>query len=283
MTRNRLSSQADIRLHRVIGWLAVLIVAALAGPVTASAASTKFDAVAQFSLTKNPNGVWSYRENGNLFSQTINNDGGGPLTCWWNAQQVPTSENVCANQTSQTVSFQTIVIPPGWIDLGVESAKDAVQWTAPSAGTYAVKGSFMSIDTYVAINDASHPVAITHNGATVYSNTVAAYDQPDPFNLSIHVNAGDKVSFLVEPSPSTWTNLSTGLQATITGGPPASVRCVVPRLNGLTLSKATSSLKSAHCGLGTVTKKGRARKVVSQKPTAGTRLANGSKVSITLR
>jgi hypothetical protein len=62
--------------------------------------------------------------------------------------------------------------------------------------------------------------------------------------------------------------------------------CVVPKLKGMTLSQAKSSLKAAGCSLGTVqlavsahVAKGH---VISQKPKAGTELHRGAKVSVVI-
>jgi hypothetical protein len=63
-------------------------------------------------------------------------------------------------------------------------------------------------------------------------------------------------------------------------------KCVVPKLLGLTLSKAKARITRAHCRVGKVTKKpSSARKkgkVLSQKPKPGKRLAPGARVSVTV-
>ncbi len=73
------------------------------------------------------------------------------------------------------------------------------------------------------------------------------------------------------------------------GDPPPSVRCVVPKLAGKKLARAKAALRDANCAVGVVTKP-RARKdkklgqlvVKSSTPSAGTILADGGKVSLTL-
>jgi PASTA domain len=73
------------------------------------------------------------------------------------------------------------------------------------------------------------------------------------------------------------------------GDPPPSVRCVVPKLAGKKLARAKAVLRDANCAVGVVTKP-RARKgkklgqlvVKSTTPSAGTILADGGKVSLTL-
>ena len=64
-------------------------------------------------------------------------------------------------------------------------------------------------------------------------------------------------------------------------------QCVVPNLRGLKVAFARKLLKAAHCALGKVTRK-RAKKrsqrgkVISQKTKAGTALAEGTKVNVTV-
>ncbi len=73
------------------------------------------------------------------------------------------------------------------------------------------------------------------------------------------------------------------------GDPPPSIRCVVPKLAGKKLARAKAALRDANCAVGVVTKP-RARKgkrlgqlvVKSSTPSAGTILADGGKVSLTL-
>jgi len=66
--------------------------------------------------------------------------------------------------------------------------------------------------------------------------------------------------------------------------PPATVKCIVPKLKGKALAAAKRSIKSHHCSVGTIKKvksspknKG---KVVSQSPKPGKHLRKGSKVSL---
>ena len=63
--------------------------------------------------------------------------------------------------------------------------------------------------------------------------------------------------------------------------PPA---CVVPMLRGKTLPAALRALTKAHCAVGRVRRAYSNRstrgRVISQRPAAGTRLANGAKVSL---
>jgi beta-lactam-binding protein with PASTA domain len=63
------------------------------------------------------------------------------------------------------------------------------------------------------------------------------------------------------------------------------VRCKVPKLKGLTLSKAKARLKKANCRLGKTTKKkSRVRKgrVIAQAPKSGSVRRSGTRVNVVL-
>jgi PASTA domain len=67
--------------------------------------------------------------------------------------------------------------------------------------------------------------------------------------------------------------------------PPRPVRCLVPRVVGMPLSKAKRRLRAAHCRAGAVrTVRASRRKgiVVRQSPRPRTRLRNGGKVKLTV-
>jgi beta-lactam-binding protein with PASTA domain len=61
----------------------------------------------------------------------------------------------------------------------------------------------------------------------------------------------------------------------------------VPSLKGLTKAQARKLLAATHCKLGKVTKKksakGKKGTVIKQSPKAGSKLAPGAKVAVTLK
>ena len=59
------------------------------------------------------------------------------------------------------------------------------------------------------------------------------------------------------------------------------VHCVVPNLRGMSVSQARRALARAHCSLGRVSG-AKGRKVVSQSPRAGKRVAAGARIRVTL-
>jgi hypothetical protein len=208
--------------------LACAIAFATAAPVTVASASTStsrvatstgttgvYDAGSQFSTKSNPHGAWSYLVNGSLLTTAVPNSvcGVKQFKDWWNGQQEPDSASVTANKTTSSHECTTypITIPADTLNLDPESLPDVtVQWTASAAGKYAVVGSFTPDEAC----DPDHPVAILHNGSSVYSNTVTA-SSTDSFDTTVKVAKGDTVSFVVYTG-TTWTCLGTGLKATLT-------------------------------------------------------------------
>jgi hypothetical protein len=211
-------------VHRLGSAWALAIGSLMAmGAGTAVAAAT-YNATTQFSGHHNPAGVWSYHAGGKLLTHP---SGSGPKTPGWsNGKSTPDSASMFANRTGKTMvvnrnppTTNGDVILPGWIAMDPQSIPSiSVQWTAPAAGTYHVVGAFRGNDTAVAKYGAAHGVAIDHNAANIYTNTISQYNQRDSFNLTVQVKRGDRLTFLVKTSPTTYQFLNTGLLVKISTG-----------------------------------------------------------------
>ena len=109
------------------------------------------------------------------------------------------------------VSYDTIVLPAATLALDPENTGDVtVLWTAASAGTVVVTGNFLGVDT----SEASHKVAVLHNGTALKTFTIASYQQKAKFHLSLTVAAGDTIGF-ASYTPGQYSYLTTGLQVKI--------------------------------------------------------------------
>ena len=90
------------------------------------------------------------------------------------------------------------------------------------------------------------------------------------------------------PAPPAPTGAAPGspAPAPASGGtkPGAKVRCVVPKLKGLTVKRATKRLRARHCRLGKVRrgKGGRRAVIVRQSRPAGRRLKRGTRIDVRL-
>src|SRR5262245_56448185 len=103
-------------------------------------------------------------------------------------------------------------MPPGIIRLDPQHNKSvAVQWPAPAPGTIAIQGKSVGIDTLQHV----HPLQVTHNGAAIWTRSIARYRETFHFNLTGTVAAGDTIAFVVADPNDELYSLSTGLRARI--------------------------------------------------------------------
>ena len=177
------------------------------------ASAQSFEAYDQFRLHHNPNGAWRYLAGGVILpGKLVNCANITGYNCWWNMGSEPSSAIVGAAEKHAAVSYDTIVLPAGYIALDSENVGDStVEWTAPSPGKAVISGNFLGVDT----NEASHSVGVLHNGASLKTFTISAYQQKAKFHLSVTVAAGDTITFS-SFSPNGYAYLTTGLQVKIT-------------------------------------------------------------------
>ncbi len=180
--------------------------------------ANSYNVVTEFSNASNPNGVWTYNYNGTAYigSQAVNNFVGTGLAGWWTRQPIPNSLIILQNVTGSTVDYLTIQDPTNTLWMDPEGGNVSVVFTAPSAGTYTITGSFLGIDTF----ENSHPVEILDNGAIIWKGTISSFGAKDSFNLAETLNAGGTITFLVGTGSTgcSYCDLSTGLSATVTSG-----------------------------------------------------------------
>ena len=215
--------------------------------VPVASAGSVYDAVADFSLSSNPNGTWSYLSGApgsapSLMTQTIvttsQND-------WWNGQQLPDAAYVAKNPTGSIVFLGTRIQPPWLLNMDPQSNTDITRWTAPSAGVWSFAALFGGID----VNEQSHPVEILENGSTVLLSptTISSYGQVVTFSDTLTLAQGDTLDFIVNTGPSTFAFLGTGFDVTIQEGsvippfpPPPPPLSGVPEPSSLLLSVLSS-------------------------------------------
>lgn len=165
----------------------------------ADARATVHNANSSFSVTSNPNGVWSYTAAGTLLNTSGTAPGG--YDYWYDSgATAPNEATVAYNQTSSTATdppYDTVYIPPGEINLDPQSVSNAaVVFTAPAAGTYAISGNFVGSDT----GEASHTVEIDDNGTSVFSSTISSYQQSVSFSFDETLATGDTIASPTTPT-----------------------------------------------------------------------------------
>jgi hypothetical protein len=209
------------------GWVVVVGLLVLALPSALHADS----AFADFSLTNNPNGNWSYGFTPTLGgSITLYNSSSnfpgigvppyGTLQVWNNSSNSPApflGANTFGTQILPCPSC-SLNIPPDFLILHPEitGTLSVLRWTAPSAGTYTISGLFQGVDFQ------PHPTTDTYilvNGISAYANFLNTFGVPQNFSLVVQLNAGDTIDFAVGNGGDLMSNDSTGLVANINRAP----------------------------------------------------------------
>jgi hypothetical protein len=181
-------------------WLSVPIVALIAAPLAMSVASpamaAAFDATADFSITNNPDGVWSYgysAEGGADYAMTTfnrpieNNTGEGWV---YNNMVAP---DIYKNTTDTTIDN----VKPGQISLHPGPTPfeqfSILRFTAPAAGTFEVTGQFFAGDigsmngSIVLAGDFLHPLQFF----------AATTDESIFTPLNLNMTQGETLDFVV--------------------------------------------------------------------------------------
>jgi hypothetical protein len=183
------------------------------------------DPAHEFSIAKNPNGLWSYGSTatlGGLFTlypQALIDLQGVQGKDLWNVgtsdctdSQTPYAGRSPEQQT-QPPAF--IIFPVDTVDMhpGCHGEDTVVRFTAPLAGNYRLRGSFEGIDKCCPTTD----VHIRLNSATsLLDGNINGFGQQVLFDLQQQVGAGDTIDFIVGfGNDGNYFNDSTALQLAI--------------------------------------------------------------------
>jgi hypothetical protein len=183
------------------------------------------DSAQEFSIAKNPNGLWSYGSTTTLggpftlYPQALINLQGVQGKDFWNVgntdctdSQTPIAGRSPEQQT-QPPAF--IIFPVDTMDMhpGCHGEDSVVRFTAPLSGNYRLRGSFEGIDECCPTTD----VHIRLNSATsLLDGDINGFGQVVLFDLQRQVNSGDTIDFIVGfGTDGNYFNDSTALQLTI--------------------------------------------------------------------
>ena len=134
---------------------------------------------------------------------------------------------------------------------------------------------------------------VTSNPSGVSCGSACTFAAGSATSVSLSAAAAAGSTFAGFSGDCSGTSCSLGMSANhavtatfTTSAPPPPVKCVVPKVVGLTLAKAKTKIKKAHCRVGKVTKKHSSKKkkgkVIKQSPKAGKKLKVNSKVNLTV-
>jgi len=183
------------------------------------------DPAQEFSIAKNPNGLWSYGSTTTLggtftlYPQALVNVQGVQGKDLWNvgntdcnAGQTPILGRSTEQQT-QPPAF--IIFPVDTLDMhpGCHGEDTVLRWTAPLSGNYRLRGSFEGIDECCPTTD----VHIRLNSMTsLLDADINGFGQVALFDVKRAVSAGDTIDFIVGfGSDGNYFNDSTALQLAI--------------------------------------------------------------------
>jgi hypothetical protein len=208
---------------------------------TAVASVTSYDPAADFSLSGNPNGPWSYG-----YAQTL----GGPLIVhatsgsgggldFWNTDISIGLPWVVRNSTAAPINWAgTTVFAPGALSLhpGPNGQVAVLRFTVPAAGQYLVNGSFFGQDY---VGPTTTDVHLLVNGTSIFNDVVSDFGVNHSFNTTLTLAAGSQLDFAVGFGPITpnvydsYYYDSTGLSALITLVPEPSSLALVGLAAGM--------------------------------------------------
>jgi hypothetical protein len=191
-------------------------VAACVASICRANAVTHYDAVKGFSTKANPSAVWSYHGFGLLAFRHSHYKGIKGIEGWSDDNPFDNTINIRRNKTGQTVVLYggNLVIPTDHLLIDDEASDgDAtVQFQAPKAGVYKVRGDFKSL----AANGPHHVIGIDLNNAKGLLSREISHGNKRGFDLSVTMAAGDTLQFFSARNVE-GEHTQTGLAARIVG------------------------------------------------------------------
>jgi len=182
---------------------------------TSVSVPNSWDANADFSISANPNGPWTYLWNATpLVNASPSFGGTAGVAAWWNGLEQPDQVAVIKNETNSTITQGgTRVLVPGLLVMDPQSQLAVITFTAPLAGAFNIQGKFTGADTVAN----PHAVYIELNGVGLWTSAIISYGGIAAFSLAETLAVGDVISFNVETGTlgCAYCFLSTGFEATI--------------------------------------------------------------------
>jgi hypothetical protein len=186
-------------------------------------ARVQYDAVKDFSITANPNGVWTYGWTSSLGSPltpyTVTDTSTIPgISAWLAAGTYSANPPYVAHNDTGVVICPGFCVPPNDLHLhpGPNGEYSVVRWTAPSSGTIVIQGVFEGLEPD---GPTSTDVHVLHNSSrSLLRGPINSYRQPLAFSgILLRVAAGDTVDFAVGfGSDGNYNGDSTGIRFVIT-------------------------------------------------------------------
>ena len=189
---------------------------------TQNPATPDYDAVKDFSIISNPNGVWSYGWQSslgsplNLYAVTDTTSVSGMSAWLESGTYYANPPFVAHNDTSNVICASTFCVPPSYLHLhpGPNNEVTVVRWTAPSSGRFCVQGAVAGLDRFPG---GTGFYEVLNSNRILFSATIDSYRSPLLFHHVLTVSAGDTVDFAVDfGQDGNYFNDSTGIQFKVT-------------------------------------------------------------------
>lgn len=163
-----------------------------------------YDAVRDFSIASNPNGVWSYgyltELRTPLILYTSSDDLCLPGMSFWGLLVGPCTliPAVAHNDTSQIYCWLTNCVPPDYLFIqgGYNGELSVVRWTAPAPGEWKVSGAVMGIDCAYPTSSGFHLILNTNH--TLLSAPIDSCNAPLTFENRLRMTTGSTLEFVVD-------------------------------------------------------------------------------------
>jgi hypothetical protein len=205
--------------------LFLLLVCASAGLAQTHEPAAEYDAVRDFSITSNPNGVWSYGWEASLGSAlnlyTVTDVTSVPGISAWLAQGtfLRNPPLVAHNdRTSVICPPSTFCVPPEYLDLhpGINNEVSVVRWTAPTNGNFKIEGAAVGLDQTTTTTTL---YVLLNSGSALFTIPIDNYRSPLFFRFpcALAMSAGDTLDFAVDfGADGDYYYDSTGIQFKVT-------------------------------------------------------------------
>jgi hypothetical protein len=163
---------------------------------------TVYNPSEQFSASSNPSGAWSYGYSSTLGSPFIlyndNADRNNQGSDWWRTDIDGTSvPAIVRNSTASQLVLSTIKLEAGELALhpGPNNEHSILRFTAPSSGSYRVKGYFSGRD----VAGATTSVFLTSGQQTLFEGEVSGFGPSSDvsFDVSVFLDTGSSLDFAV--------------------------------------------------------------------------------------
>lgn len=214
-------------------------------------AGVSYDAVTDFSSSKNPSGAWSYGVLSAMIGGVFTADSSESPQCE-GAIEVWTSggSEVIKNMTGSEFAWYSNVMPADQLLLAPRSLPSDLRWVAPSSDTYNVAGLFERLDSS---SKAPVSIAVIQNGTSVLfrGDDFITFHEQRPFELSgLSLQAGDTLDFY---AVATTSDSYTGTGVAVTVAPVPEPSAMTALLAAATTFAAYVWRRKQRClGIGTV-------------------------------